>query len=184
MNFSHVKVVIVECFIQMVKLMVKRGFVADLARIPHSLDLSNPSTVGTINALLRPLETLSRVVNQPQLTQSAIKQPSRYYHTFPHSYDIAAAFCSSAVAVVNTVCCIVLFSIVHTGRTLLNQQPLLISLIVSPRPMMRAQQPLGRRLPPTLLHRQIMSSQPVNRLLPQLTPRLLARRGQTLVSRA
>jgi len=47
--------------------MVKRGLVSDIARIPHSLDLSNPSAVNTINCLLKPLESLSRIVNLPQI---------------------------------------------------------------------------------------------------------------------
>ena len=57
----------------MVMKMVKRGIVADLARIPHSLDLSNPATVATINALLKPLETLSRIVNLPQLAPNSAR---------------------------------------------------------------------------------------------------------------
>ena len=50
----------------MVKLLIKRGLVTDLARIPHSLDLSSPNMANTMNAALKPLETLSRIVNQPQ----------------------------------------------------------------------------------------------------------------------
>ncbi|CAH1782935.1 unnamed protein product [Owenia fusiformis] len=50
----------------MVKIMLKRGIVSDLARIPHSLDLSSPNMCLTVNASLKPLETLSRIVNQPQ----------------------------------------------------------------------------------------------------------------------
>lgn len=61
----------------MVKLMVKKGLVSDLARIPHSLDLSNPAAVTTINALLKPLETLSRIVNQPQLASGGNSSTSR-----------------------------------------------------------------------------------------------------------
>ena len=49
----------------MVKMMLKKGLVTDLARVPHSLDLSSPNVSSTINAVLRPLETLSRIVNQP-----------------------------------------------------------------------------------------------------------------------
>ncbi|KAG1657518.1 E3 ubiquitin-protein ligase HUWE1 [Nymphon striatum] len=49
----------------MVKLIVKKGLVADLAKIPHSLDLSSPSLAATINNVLKPLEVLSRVINQP-----------------------------------------------------------------------------------------------------------------------
>lgn len=47
-----------------VKNLLKRGLVTDLARIPHSLDLSSPYMAATVNAALRPLETLSRSVNQ------------------------------------------------------------------------------------------------------------------------
>lgn len=50
----------------MVKILIRRGLVTDLARVPHSLDLSSPYMASTINATLKPLETLSRIVNQPQ----------------------------------------------------------------------------------------------------------------------
>ena len=48
-----------------VKNLLKRGLVTDLARIPYSLDLSSPYVANTINSALKPLETLSRSVNQP-----------------------------------------------------------------------------------------------------------------------
>ena len=32
---------------------------------PYSLDLSSPNVAATVNAVLKPLETLSRIVNQP-----------------------------------------------------------------------------------------------------------------------
>lgn len=48
-----------------VKIMLKKGIITDLAKIPHSLDLSSPNIAGTINAALKPLETLSRIINQP-----------------------------------------------------------------------------------------------------------------------
>lgn len=48
-----------------VRIMLKKGIVTDLAKIPHSLDLSSPNMAGTINAALKPLETLSRIINQP-----------------------------------------------------------------------------------------------------------------------
>lgn len=37
----------------------------DLARIPHSLDMSSPLMAFTVNAALKPLEALSRIVNLP-----------------------------------------------------------------------------------------------------------------------
>ncbi|XP_041093093.1 E3 ubiquitin-protein ligase HUWE1-like [Polyodon spathula] len=48
-----------------IRLFLKKGLVNDLARVPHSLDLSSPSMANTVNAALKPLETLSRIVNQP-----------------------------------------------------------------------------------------------------------------------
>lgn len=47
------------------KILVKKGMLVDLARIPHSLDLSSPFLAATVNAALKPLETLSRSVNSP-----------------------------------------------------------------------------------------------------------------------
>ncbi|XP_012277229.1 E3 ubiquitin-protein ligase HUWE1 isoform X2 [Orussus abietinus] len=48
-----------------VRIMLRKGIITDLAKIPHSLDLSSPHMVGTVNAALKPLETLSRIINQP-----------------------------------------------------------------------------------------------------------------------
>ncbi|KAL6427463.1 hypothetical protein ACFW04_008764 [Cataglyphis niger] len=48
-----------------VRIMLRKGIITDLAKIPHSLDLSSPNMAGTINAALKPLETLSRIINQP-----------------------------------------------------------------------------------------------------------------------
>jgi hypothetical protein len=38
---------------------------SDLARVPHALDLSSPNMAASVNAALKPLETLSKIVNQP-----------------------------------------------------------------------------------------------------------------------
>ena len=46
------------------KLLLKKGLINDLARVPHSLDLASPNFVATVNCLLKPLEKLSGVVNQ------------------------------------------------------------------------------------------------------------------------
>ena len=46
------------------KLLLKKGLVNDLARVPHSLDLASPNFVATVNCLLKPLEKLSGGVNQ------------------------------------------------------------------------------------------------------------------------
>lgn len=60
----------------MVKILIKRGVVTDLARIPHNLDLSSPYLASTVNAALKPLETLSRAVNQPMPPTPASKTRS------------------------------------------------------------------------------------------------------------
>ena len=49
----------------MIKSLVKKGVLVDLARIPHNLDLSSPFLATTVNCVLKPLETLSRSVNSP-----------------------------------------------------------------------------------------------------------------------
>ncbi|GLH08141.1 uncharacterized protein GBIM_13439 [Gryllus bimaculatus] len=51
-----------------VKVMLRKGLLTDLARIAHYMDLSSPHVVNSINAVLKPLETLSRIVNQPSTT--------------------------------------------------------------------------------------------------------------------
>ncbi len=56
-----------------VKMMLKRNLISDLARVAHSLDLSSPNVASTVNAALKPLEILTRIVNQP--TMAAL--PSR-----------------------------------------------------------------------------------------------------------
>lgn len=60
-----------------VKILLKKGLVTDLARITYSLDLSSPHMASTVNAALKPLETLSRIVNQPQTvnTKPGNKKP-------------------------------------------------------------------------------------------------------------
>ncbi|XP_078001474.1 E3 ubiquitin-protein ligase HUWE1-like [Glandiceps talaboti] len=54
-----------------IRMLLKRGLVADLSRIPHNLDLSSPSMAATVNAALKPLETLTRIVNQPTAATSS-----------------------------------------------------------------------------------------------------------------
>ncbi|XP_018576077.1 E3 ubiquitin-protein ligase HUWE1 isoform X3 [Anoplophora glabripennis] len=56
-----------------VKLMIRRGVFSDLAKITHYLDLSSPNTSFTANAALKPLESLSRTINQPTPSGSQTK---------------------------------------------------------------------------------------------------------------
>ncbi|CAF1298860.1 unnamed protein product [Adineta ricciae] len=47
----------------MVKIMYKRGLINDLAKMIHSIELSSPKLADTVNAVLKPMETLSRNIN-------------------------------------------------------------------------------------------------------------------------
>ena len=48
-----------------IRFLLKKNVIQDLARVSHNLDLSSPNMAATVNAALKPLETLSRVINQP-----------------------------------------------------------------------------------------------------------------------
>ena len=51
------------------RLLIRRGFISDLARATHSLSLNSSHLVGTVNNILKPLEVLTRIVNQVALSQ-------------------------------------------------------------------------------------------------------------------
>lgn len=46
------------------RLLIRKGFISDLARAVHSLNLCSPLLPGTINSILKPLEVLTKMVNQ------------------------------------------------------------------------------------------------------------------------
>ena len=46
------------------RLLIRKGFISDLARATHSLNLNSPHLIGTVNNILKPLEVLTRIVNQ------------------------------------------------------------------------------------------------------------------------
>lgn len=46
------------------RLLIRKGFISDLARAVHSMHLSSPMLSGTINSILKPLEALTKIVNQ------------------------------------------------------------------------------------------------------------------------
>lgn len=65
-----------------VKVMLKKGIVSDLARVTHSLDLSSPHMAMTVNSALKPLETLSRIINQPNVNMAVqAKKPKTNQET-------------------------------------------------------------------------------------------------------
>lgn len=54
-------------------IMVRTDLISDLTKITQNLDLSSPHTVTTINAVLKPLETLLRMTNQPGPSTNSTK---------------------------------------------------------------------------------------------------------------
>ena len=57
--------------ISFIKMLIKRGLIADLARCTHCLDLSSQDLVSTINVMLKPLEKLSNLANSQALQGGA-----------------------------------------------------------------------------------------------------------------
>lgn len=64
----------------MIRVMVRKGLVTDLARIPHSLDLSSPNMATTVNAALKPLELVSRLVNLPSFVPTSTSKKKSTPH--------------------------------------------------------------------------------------------------------
>ena len=44
------------------RLLIRKGIISDLARAPHSLNLSSSMLTGTVNSILKPLEALTKIV--------------------------------------------------------------------------------------------------------------------------
>ena len=49
---------------QFVRMLIRKGFITDLSKALHCLDLSSPSLTTTVNAILKPLECLTKIVTQ------------------------------------------------------------------------------------------------------------------------
>lgn len=49
---------------QFIRMLIRKGFITDLAKAIHSLDLSSPLLTPTINSILKPLECLTKIVSQ------------------------------------------------------------------------------------------------------------------------
>lgn len=49
---------------QFVRMLIRKGFISDLAKAVYNLDLSSPMLSTTINTLLKPLESLTKIVTQ------------------------------------------------------------------------------------------------------------------------
>ena len=64
------------------KLVLKKGLMADLTRIPHHLDLTSGELCGTLNSLLSTLEIISRIVNQPVAVNPSRPKPRSEVNPF------------------------------------------------------------------------------------------------------
>lgn len=51
------------------RLLIRKGFISDLTRAIHSLNLSSTFLSATMNSILKPLEVLTRIVNQVATSQ-------------------------------------------------------------------------------------------------------------------
>ena len=51
------------------RLLIRKGFISDLTRAIHSLNMSSALLPATVNSILKPLEVLTRIVNQVASTQ-------------------------------------------------------------------------------------------------------------------
>ena len=51
-----------------IRLLARKGMINDLAKTPHSLDLSSPYLVSTVNSMLKPLEKLTILAHHQVLT--------------------------------------------------------------------------------------------------------------------
>ena len=49
---------------QFVRMLIRKGFITDLSKALHCLDLSSPLLTTTINSILKPLECLTKIVTQ------------------------------------------------------------------------------------------------------------------------
>lgn len=53
---------------QFARILIRKGLISDMARAVHCLDLTSPLLHSTLNSILKPLEALTRIVNQVATT--------------------------------------------------------------------------------------------------------------------
>lgn len=59
-----------------IKMLIKRGLIADLSRTTHNLDLSSKDLVNTVNIMLKPLEKLTNLANSQNVQTNKQKNES------------------------------------------------------------------------------------------------------------
>ena len=83
----------------MIKIMYKRGLINDLAKMIHSIDLSSPKLADTVNAVLKPMERLSREINTANsLHVSASSRPHTARQPTTAASSVVAPSTSTPVA--------------------------------------------------------------------------------------
>ena len=61
-----------------IRLLIRKGLINDLAKTPHSLDLSSPYLVSTVNSMLKPLEKLTGLAHHQAITgKGEIKEENK-----------------------------------------------------------------------------------------------------------
>ena len=62
---------------QFARLLIRKGLISDMTRAVHYLDLTSPLLHATMNSILKPLEALTRIVNQVATTSRQRRPPLR-----------------------------------------------------------------------------------------------------------
>ena len=55
------------------RLLIRKGFISDLARAVHNLNMNSTHLTGTVNSILKPLEVLTKIVNHVAATQRKLE---------------------------------------------------------------------------------------------------------------
>lgn len=73
----------------LIKLLLKKGILCDLAKIIQSLDLSSPFMATTVNSILKTLEYLSKTVNSPQNICTKNSRSNRNETSAPNAVSVS-----------------------------------------------------------------------------------------------
>lgn len=84
---------------QFVRVLIRKGFITDLAKAVHTLDLCSPLLTTTINSILKPLECLTKIVSQFVAAQKRVTTGS---NNPPTVGGAAVGGATSGATVVNT----------------------------------------------------------------------------------
>jgi E3 ubiquitin-protein ligase HUWE1 len=107
----------------MIKIMYKRGLINDLAKMIHSIELSSSKLADTVNAVLKPMETLSRAINYAtSLHVPAASRPHTNRH--PTSNQTNSSTVPSSTATTTTATTTTTDSIASTDEqtTIINEE--------------------------------------------------------------